>query len=176
MAVFQRREKMSTSQRTARLLWPAMGWRRVYRYYKHRIGRLPGTPYFIAAGFATGAAVSFTPFMGFHLILSALLTFVLRGSLLASAIGATLFGNPWTFPFIWIGTYELGAKIMGSGSVPPLPAEITIRYIWDHSLDLLIPMTFGSLPLAAVTWILVFFLVYGGISSYRDRHHLGGHR
>lgn len=150
-----------------------MGWKRLYHYYKHRIGRLPGTPYFIAVGFATGAAISFTPFMGFHLILSALITFALRGSLLASAIGATLFGNPWTFPFIWIGTYELGAEMMGSASVAPLPAKLSIGYIWDHSLDLLVPMTIGALPLMVVSWLLIFLLVYGGISSYRDRHHLG---
>lgn len=147
-----------------------MGWNRLYKYYKHRIGRLPGTPYFIAVGFATGAAISFTPFIGFHLILSALITFILRGSLLASVISATLFGNPWTFPFIWIGTYELGARMMGADSVPPLPEDLSISYIWNHSLDLLIPMSMGSLPLAAISWILVFFLVYGGISSYRDRH------
>lgn len=170
MAVFKRRHKVSRARRAAGLLWPSMGWRRLYRYYQHRIGRLPGTPYFIAVGFATGTAVSFTPFIGFHLILSALVTFALRGSLLASVIGATLVGNPWTFPFIWIGTYELGAEIMGAQNVPPLPPDISLDYIWDHFLELLLPMTVGCLPLAAVSWVLVFFLVYGGISSYRDRH------
>ena len=34
-----------------------------------RLGRLPGTPYSIAAGFACGATVSFTPLVGLHFFL-----------------------------------------------------------------------------------------------------------
>lgn len=167
--MFQRRKKVSTVKKVTGLVWPAMGWRRVYHYYTHRIGRLPGTPYFIASGFATGAAMSFTPFVGFHLILSAAIAFLLRGSLLASAVGTTMIGNPWTFPIIWYVTYETGISMMHDKAALGMPVDFSIQFIWKHSFELLVPMAIGSLPFVAGTWILMFFLVYGGISSYRDR-------
>ena len=41
---------------------------------------MSGTPYYIAAGLASGGAVSFTPLIGLHFVLGAILAFVLRGS------------------------------------------------------------------------------------------------
>ena len=52
--MFKRRRKRSLAERLRDVFWPRMPWRRIRVYYKHRMGRLPGTPYFIAAGFATG--------------------------------------------------------------------------------------------------------------------------
>jgi hypothetical protein len=37
-----------------------------------------------------------------HFVLSALLAYIARANIIASAIG-TVVGNPWTFPFIWWG-------------------------------------------------------------------------
>ena len=73
MSVFRRRRKRSILARLLELLWPRMGWRRAGKYYVFRIKRLPGTPYSIACGFALGAAVSFTPFIGFHFLLAGFL-------------------------------------------------------------------------------------------------------
>ena len=69
-----------------------------------RLKRLQGTPYSIATGFACGVAISFTPFIGFHMILAALTAWLIRGNIIASAIG-TIVGNPWTFPFIWLAVF-----------------------------------------------------------------------
>ena len=55
----------------------------------------------LAIGFACGAMVSFTPFIGFHFFLAIIFAFILRGNIVASLIG-TFIGNPFTFPFIWI--------------------------------------------------------------------------
>ena len=60
------------------MLWPRRGWTRMALYIQHRLGRLPGTPYRIAAGFACGAAISFTPFLGLHFVLAALGALALR--------------------------------------------------------------------------------------------------
>jgi hypothetical protein len=80
--MFQRRNRLSIIQRLKELVWPQQGWRRSTLYIAHRLGRLPGTPYRVAAGFACGAAVSFTPFVGFHFLLAALLSLILRGNIL----------------------------------------------------------------------------------------------
>ena len=52
-------------------------------------------------------AISFTPFIGLHALIAILLSWILGGSMAAAIIG-TLFGNPWTFPFFWYLTYEVG--------------------------------------------------------------------
>ena len=54
----------------------------------------------------------FTPFVGFHFVLAAITAWIVRGNILASAIG-TAAGNPWTFPFIWVSVLYTGRKILG---------------------------------------------------------------
>ena len=73
----------------------------------HRLARLPGTPHSIAAGFACGVAMSFTPLVGVHILLALFLSWLIGGSLFSAVIG-TIVGNPWTFPFIWLWIYNLG--------------------------------------------------------------------
>ena len=67
-AVFRRRHQIPLGQRLRRWLWPHIGWRRMGTYVVKRVTRLSGTPHSIAAGAACGVAISFTPFMGFHLV------------------------------------------------------------------------------------------------------------
>lgn len=153
-------------------LWPSMGLKRLTAYYKHRMGRLPGTPYYIAAGLATGIAVSFTPFIGGHIALGLLLCWMLRASFMAMVLGTVLAGNPWTFPFIWIGTYKLGNMMLGrepeaaGGAVPH--SEVTLSHLFEKPMDLLLPMTVGSLPLAALTWVVSFLAVCQVIREYKE--------
>ena len=86
-------------------------------YVVKRITRLSGTPHSIAAGAACGVAVSFTPFLGFHVISAFLLCLVVRGNYLAAAIG-TLVGNPWTLPFLLLASYQLGHALLGGPAAP----------------------------------------------------------
>lgn len=112
--MFRRRKNRSLLTKIREFVWPSIGWRRAATYFAHRVRRLPGTPESIAAGLACGVAISFTPFIGFHFLLAALLSWIIGGNLLASAIG-TAAGNPWTFPFIWAWIYTAGHWILGTG-------------------------------------------------------------
>jgi uncharacterized protein (DUF2062 family) len=98
------------------------------------LARLPGSPYAIAGGFAWGAAVSFTPFIGLHFILGAIFSWMSRCSIIASAIG-TAIGNPWTFPFIWAFVYSIGTSILrmdetATGS-PMESLSLFFDQLWD---------------------------------------------
>ncbi|MEQ8441579.1 MAG: DUF2062 domain-containing protein [Alphaproteobacteria bacterium] len=136
-----------------------MGLERTYRYYQRRVTRLPGTAYSIAAGFAAGAAVSFTPLVGFHFLLGALVAFLIRGNLIASAFG-TLVGNPWTFPFIWVAIYKLGTSIM-PGPAEPMPVrEFDWAFLMANFSEVLVPMLLGGLILSLVVWPIVYFPMY----------------
>lgn len=166
MSVFRRRRPHPRLRHFREFLWPSSGWHRSTRYLAHRVRRLPGTPYRIAAGFASGAAMSITPFIGFHFVLSALLAWALRGNILASAFG-TVVGNPWTFPLIFWWTYKLGNAMMGEFGGGDLPGELTVSFLFHHPMRVLLPMLLGALPTAAAVWGIAFGLVYAAVVSYR---------
>ena len=106
--------------------WPSLGFRRSTLYLVHRVRRLPDSPYSIAAGFACGTAVSFTPLIGLHFGIAAVLAWIMRADLLASALG-TLLGNPWTLPFILLWLYHIGHWMIGDTPSRPLPVHLTLR-------------------------------------------------
>ena len=169
--MFGRRNPLPVHHRVWSVVWPKAGWRRASRYMAHRVRRLPGTPYRIAAGVASGAAVSFTPFIGLHFVAAALLALLLRGNVVASAIG-TAVGNPWTFPFIWTWIYTLGQWLMGADAASDFPATLDMDYIFERPLDVLWPMTLGALPTAVVVWIAIFWPVRGTVAEYQHVRHL----
>jgi len=165
--VFRRRNQMPLWQRLRGWVWPHIGWRRHGRYVLKRLTRMPGTPHSIAAGFACGAAISFTPFMGLHIALGILLSMVVRGNYIAAVIG-TVVGNPWTFPVIWVSTYKLGHYLLGTTPavgrhLHPLTLETVIENI--HAL--LWPMTVGSIPMAIVAWLAFYFPLARLIAAFQ---------
>lgn len=165
--MFQRRHRLSPIQRLKELAWPRQGWRRSTVYFAHRLGRLPGTPYRIAAGFACGAAVSFTPFIGAHFVLAALLSLLLRGNILASAIG-TVVGNPWTFfLFIWPVTYKIGQTLLGVEADELDVENVTVMYLAENFWSVFWPMTVGGIPSAVVAWFVAFVPIYVIVQQYQ---------
>lgn len=167
-------------------IWPQMGWRRASQYTLYRIGRLPGSGYAIAGGFAWGAAMSFTPLIGFHIFLAIVGAWLTRCSAVAAAIG-TVVGNPWTFPFIWIGLYKIGI-FMGFSveGVDPHTMDFTSlfghvtmaffdrdwAYLADTSFPLLLPMLAASVPVAIIVWVIFFLLLKPVIERYKFAAHL----
>ncbi|RMF08204.1 MAG: DUF2062 domain-containing protein [Alphaproteobacteria bacterium] len=160
-------------------LWPRMGLRRYLVYLSHRIGRLPGTAHSIAAGIASGAAISMTPFVGFHFLLAALLAWVVRGNILASAIG-TIIGNPWTFPLIWIWTYRIGCWLMARDPVADPLHHLSMTDAFREPAatlgPLLLPMMAGSLPVAIVVWFGIYWPLRGAVGKYKERRIERRHR
>ena len=141
--MFGRRKELPFWVRLKGWLWPAMGWRRLGTYLVKRLTRLPGTPHNIACGFACGAAISFTPFVGMHIVLSVLLAWLLRGHMIAAAVG-TVVGNPWTFPFIWLATYKVGQIMLGSAEAAPWPAVTMFKHVVTDLTSLIWPTLTGE--------------------------------
>jgi uncharacterized protein (DUF2062 family) len=179
--MFRRKEKKSFIQSCFGFLWPQMGWTRTANYWALRANRLPGSVYSIAGGFACGAAVSFTPFVGLHFIFGGVLAWTIRGNIIAAAFG-TAVGNPWTFPFIWFWIYKLGLW-MGFGVQGPAQmnfdfaalfgqaSEAALKFNYDYFIDtawpILWPMLMGSIPTAIVMWLFSYYLIKYIINSYR---------
>ena len=138
----------------------------------NKIKKLKGTPNSVAIGVACGVAVSFTPFVGAHLVLAMLTAWFLRGNVVAAVLG-TAFGNPWTFPFIWASILYTGRKMLqGEGAqilnvnfetlfarafraLIKLDFDLFFSDIWP----ILWPMMVGSLPYCLSAWWLTYIMV-----------------
>lgn len=169
--LFRRRHKLPWWKRALGWLWPRSGLRRGFIYLWHRVARIPGTTHSIAAGFASGAAVSFTPFIGLHFLLGFGLAYLVRGNMLASAFG-TAIGNPWTFPFIFALTGEVGGLILGNDIASEVPASNwhallnePVAYL-SAFLPIVFPLLVGGAPIAIVVWVLFYFSFKGLLSGY----------
>lgn len=164
--LFRRRERLGILVLARGLLWPRAGWRRTAVYFKHRIARLPGTPRSIALGFACGVAISFTPLVGFHFVLAALIAWILGGNVMASAIG-TAIGNPWTFPVIWFVSHTVGSWILGLEPPAEQPDDFTLAYLRNSTINVLLPMLIGCIPLVIGAWLASYYPMRLGIEGYQ---------
>ena len=173
--LFKRKKKIQFHLKIFNFFWPRLGIKRWGIYLWHRLSRISGSPYSIAAGFAFGAAASFTPLLGFHILLACLLAWIMRANYLVAAFG-TIVGNPWTFPFIWVFTYNLGNEILGikaDGFFSLLThkegagTELSLEVLIHNIENLFVPMLVGSIPAAIVAWIVSFLTVYFIVINYR---------
>ena len=162
--MFDRRNKRTRLQNTRETFWPSMGWKRTFHYTKHRIHRLPGSAYSIAAGLACGMCVSFTPPLATHFLLAMGWAWIIKGNIIASLIG-TAFGNPLTFPiFIWPLSFNIGKALLlsfGYDQYAHIPIELSIDFILDN----LIIFTVGGFACAFVFWPVFFIPLYFLIQS-----------
>ncbi|MFQ5958133.1 MAG: DUF2062 domain-containing protein [Alphaproteobacteria bacterium] len=165
--MFRRRHKRGFLHRMRGMVWPHIGWRRAGSYVMHRLRRLPGTPHNVATGFACGAAISFTPFVGLHFVIAGLLAWAVGGNVFAAAVG-TVVGNPWTFPFIWLGVYQLGCLLIGWDIGDTLSEGLTLTYILDHPFAVLVPMAVGSIPVGVVAWLAFYWPVRRLVADYQE--------
>jgi uncharacterized protein (DUF2062 family) len=132
-----------------------------------RVVRTPGSTSSIAVSLSFGVAISFTPFIGFHLILAAVLTSLARGNVLVSAIG-TFIGNPWTFPLIWYADYELGIFILRILGFDFSQQLLSLDQFSSHPTDLLLPLTLGGFVLGAISWFTTYGAAYWAIDAWRQ--------
>ena len=186
--MFRRRIPLTRLRQIRSVIWPERGFRRLFAYLFQRVVRLPGTSGSIAIGVASGVAASFLPFIGLHFLIAALLALLLRGNVLASAIG-TFFGNPWTFLFIWVSDYRLGLWLLqqsGHGdqfvalNLQQLAEVMTVFmhfFTFSGGVDwqqvagpfeqVFLPMTIGGTVLAILSWVVAFVLCYYSFEWWR---------
>ena len=172
--LFKRRNPLSFREKLRLAVWPANGWKRSVRYISKRVMRLSGSPHAIAAGFAAGVFASFTPFIGFHFILSFVVAFLIGGNMLAAAFG-TAVGNPLTFPAIWVSSYKIGNFMLGLDhthmQADTISASLTTQSP-GSIFPLLQSMTIGGLPLGLAFGLAAYFSVRWLVVAYqRARRH-----
>lgn len=152
-------------------------------YHKiiNKLSALKGNPESIAKGFATGVAMSFTPFVGFHIVLSLFICKITKQNGIAATLG-TIAGNPWTFPVIWYATLHTGHFLLGDDA-PKLPVNFKTLFselfhtvinldfqtflsdIWP----IFLPMLVGCVPFYIAVWFLCFHMIRRVLEEDSDK-------
>lgn len=173
--LFKRRDSPSWFEKTRVLLWPRRSFGRSTQYFFKRVLRVNATPYAISIGVACGAFASFTPLLGLHFMLAFALTYILRGNMIAAAIG-TFVGNPITFPFIWAFTFRVGRIMLGvpvhHEAEPQLgvPSDYTVEAIsgfFERTWPVVKPMLVGSIPLGLTAAVACYAITYITVIGYQ---------
>jgi uncharacterized protein (DUF2062 family) len=168
--LFRRREAESFFERMRVHLWPRRSWSRSSRYVVHRLRRLSATPHAVALGFAVGAFSAITPFLGTHMMMAAVLAWVVGGSIVAAILG-TFLGNPLTYPLIWYTTYQAGNLMLG-GSFARHKIDLSAG-IFQTSLHnlwpILKPMSLGCIPVGLAAAVVSYILVKPMVEAYQHR-------
>ena len=153
-------------------MWPRRSLSRSMQYFWKRILRLRATPHAIAAGVAAGAFAAFLPFLGLHILIAAALAWVIRGNILAAALGTAAVGNPLSYPLIWAATYAGGRFLLHAGPASSSPMHIgsqlrhmDVAALWHPVLE---PMTVGGVPLGIVAGAFLYFPIRAAVSAFRN--------
>ena len=117
---------------------------------------------------AIGAFVSANPLLGTHILWGALIIYFIGGNFIA-AVAGTWVGNPISFPFIWLATYNIGHFLLGtsgaSGEVPTL----SFSTLTEAPLETILPMMIGWVPVGLVLGFATYYPSLWAVQAYQTR-------
>jgi uncharacterized protein len=128
-----------------------------------------------ALAFAIGAFIGFSPLLGLHTILAALISVVWRLNKVAILTGSFL-SNPWTIAPIIAAAWSIGRLIIGSPPVELPQASLSALFTAEFWQLLaaqwrqLLPFALGSVILAMVSAAVSYPLMLYILRAYRRKH------
>ena len=185
MTLFSRRQPLTRRQKFRQAIWPSMGPKRAFHYYRHRIFRTGDSTRKITAGLATGIGVCWTPFIGTHVGQALLFCWLLGFNPVAGFIGTAL-GNPWTYPFIFLWAYRIGkwlCSLFGLADFISLPEGMAfnqfmsepmtfLHYLFAHPQKLLLPITIGGYACGLASWPVAYVILFYPVRTARRAYRL----
>ena len=183
-----KRRKYHFIDRMRDLVWPRTSFRRSILYVVKRILRLSTTPHAVSAGVAVGIFASFSPFLGFHLVIALILALPLYGNLLIASL-STLSGNPITFPIIWTANYFVGSFILrgttesirsGSELWQLISTSLVSDFSWQNLTNLITfvggeigwTMLIGWIPNGLIAALIFYSITFFFVSTYKNTREL----
>jgi uncharacterized protein len=149
--------------------------KRACKYFYYRFIRLQATPESLARGVALGLFISTTPTFGVQTFIALFLAAVLRCSKISAVVAAQL-SNALTAPFIFMGTYYLGAVVMDTpferskldglmdgfewGDVWASGFS-AFAPLWEGFRDVFISLWVGGLIVGVILAAIGYFMVLG---------------
>lgn len=168
--IFKRRDKQPSFSKIRNLMWPKMGFKRTFLYYKHRILRIPHSTHDIAMGLASGCVVSWTPTFPFQILQCYIFCRLVKANFLAALLG-TVFGNPWSFPILFTISYYVGTvflDVTGLENILIFLAGETYFFKQDgFGVQKFAPTLVGGYIMAVVTFPMFYYVFYCMITAGR---------
>jgi len=143
------------------------------KYVKDRIRgifKLDDSPNQLAAAFATGIFIAFTPTIGLHTVTCLVAAWLFRLNKLVVFTAAFLM-NPWTVVPLYGFCLWVGMIVTGSGSTIPAIAwrELTIGSALMVLKPYLWPFVVGTILVGAVAALASYGLMYRAVIRFRKR-------
>ncbi len=130
---------------------------------------LDSHPGHIAAGFAVGVFISFTPFFGLHTAIAIIAAFLFRLNKITCITGSWV-NTPLTVPPVLVISYKLGRVLLGR-----TPQELHIKHelSWHYAMRLLDKhgtyLLLGTSILGLVAAFMSYFLCYYLVVRFRRK-------
>ena len=150
--------------------------RRLKYFFISRVLRVDDTPRRIALGVAIGIFITWTPTIGFQMILTVALAWLLGANKLVG-VPFVWISNPATAWFIYYPNYWVGNKILGGDW--PKPDFIkgmrwngswvrTVQTWWTEIYRAIPPLFLGSILMGLMLGAIAYFATYYAVVKYRE--------
>ena len=152
----------------------------MFRAAIRRLLAIDDPPERTALAFSIGVFIAFSPFLGLHTIMATVVAFVFRFNKVAIYTG-TFLNNPFfTLVPIIIGSYAVGAFVLGRPlqipgeglellKNPDLFSSNYYRRLFVQSWHIVWPFTVGASVLSVVCSVLAYPLTLRALRAYRSR-------
>lgn len=133
-----------------------------------KILQLDASPKRIATASAIGAVIGFSPYIGFHTVISIGISFVFNLPLYPLIVGAYI-TNPLTFIPIYTACYKFGELITGQqGSFPSDFSAMSLTTVFATAKSFIVPFFVGAHLLGLIIGVFTYILTYYLVKKYKD--------
>lgn len=142
-----------------------------YQYICDRIRsilKLDDPPHRLAAAFALGIFIAFSPWLGLHIASCFVLAWLFRLNKVV-VLTASFINNPWTIVPMYAFCLWFGFKITGSGSAIPHIAwsELNLTRAYMILKPYLWPFVAGTLATGLIVAAVFYGVIYWAVMRYR---------
>ena len=153
--------------------------KRIERFFIYRVLHVDDTPHRIALGVAVGIFITWTPTIGFQMLLTVALAALLRANKVVGVPFVWL-SNPFTLPPIYgpnylVGCWLLRQKALDLGFL--MAAHSTGGWIerietwWNATWHVFWPLWVGSIVVGLLLGTLSYFMTRFAVVRYREHWH-----
>ncbi len=164
-------------------------WKRAKDFCVYKVLHADDPPHRLALGIAVGMFVTMTPLIGFQMMITIFLAWLLRANKLVG-IPLVWISNPVTFIPIYYPCYRLGCLLLGETVVNEKWSKLGTEWNeligdpattwgiwwegltdiwWEGLTDFIAPLCLGCLVVGTVLAILSYYVSLYAIRSYRLR-------
>jgi uncharacterized protein (DUF2062 family) len=153
--------------------------RKLKAFFVYRVLHVDDTPHRIALGVAIGMFITWTPTIGFQMLLVLSLAWLLGANKLVG-VPFVWISNPATFVLIFLPNYYLGRWVLGSNSeAPDFGKAMTfsgtwlekVQNWWATTWQVFWPLWLGSIIVGLTLGIISYAVIYYAVLEYRKIKH-----